>query len=186
MVDPSASGKLERLCNNYPIKVERIAARRREDAKSSSTEPVLLERSITGEIILRDQVPELDGLRTAILLWEWLEESSQTLSAVFEKLYQQTGKFHISMKEPHWSSEKIRKIADFCRKQGFEKIADVPVSQTRELSGFKFSLENGDSVFIYINESQNELKIFAESERPDLADDLIIRIMEELFLIPAH
>ncbi len=186
LTDPSATSRLETLCRNFSLPLERNGFRNRDDIGTGEKESVLLERYNTGELIIRDQVPELDAFRTAITLWQWLEESSISLSTIMDEIQTNYGSFHVSLKDPHWNPEKIRKIADHCRKQGFTGIGEKKVIRIEELDGFKFFLENQESVYLFINESQTQLKIFAESANQDCADELIIRIMEDLFAIPVH
>lgn len=186
LVDPSATIRIEGLCRQFSLQVERTGFRTRDESGTAGKESILLERYHTGELIIRDQVPGLDALRTAVTLWQWMEETSSSLSSIMGEIIENYGSFHVSVKDPHWNPDKIRKIADHCRKQGFVSIGEKTVIRTEELDGFKFFLENQESVYLCINESQTQLKIYAESVNSGLADDLIIRIMEDLFAIQVH
>lgn len=133
----------------------------------------LLGGESSGGLTIRGHILGKDGILAAALMVEMIAKTGKKLSAYLEEIYAITGRLYsIEENAPATSEMKII-IPKRLQENSIEKIGSYPVLQTSHFDGTKFLLENDNWLLLRFSGTEPLLRIFAEADTPEKAQELI-------------
>ncbi len=171
---------LDRLASHYkersietPVGFKHIiAAMQEQDA--------LLGGESSGGLTIRGHILGKDGILAAALMVEMLALTRRGIHELIDEIYQITGRLYsIEMNTPATSEMKVI-IPKRLRKNPLKKIGAYPVIRTSHLDGIKFLLENDNWLLLRFSGTEPLLRIFAEADSPEKAQELIEWGLEQI------
>jgi phosphomannomutase len=145
-----------------PIGYKYIADRMRETQ-------VLIGGEESGGIGYGHHIPERDALLSALYVLEAVLQSDQDLSAVYERLQDQTG-FHSKYDRidlPLANMEVRSQLIQQLQEHPLEEIAGKTVVDCLTIDGYKFRLEDGSWLLVRFSGTEPVLRLYCEASTLD-------------------
>jgi phosphomannomutase/CTP:molybdopterin cytidylyltransferase MocA len=142
-----------------------IAAMQKHDA--------LLGGESSGGLTIRGHILGKDGILAAALMVEMLALTGRRIHELLDQIYTITGQLYSLEKNSTATSEMKVVIPKRLRETQFDKIGPYPVLKTSHLDGTKFLLENDNWLLLRFSGTEPLLRIFAEADSLEKADQLI-------------
>ncbi|MBC8446738.1 MAG: NTP transferase domain-containing protein [Chloroflexi bacterium] len=153
-------------CCEVPVGFKHIAAAmKRHDA--------LLGGESSGGLTIRGHILGKDGIFAAALVVEMLARTGQRICELLEAIYGITGRLYVVEDNVPATSEMKVIIPRQLRESKIEQIGPYPVLSVSYLDGTKFLLENDNWVLVRFSGTEPVLRLFAEADTPQKAQELI-------------
>jgi len=153
-------------CYEVPVGFKHVsAAMKQHDA--------LLGGESSGGLTIRGHILGKDGIFAAALVVEMLAHTSKRISELLEEIYSITGRLYIVEDNIPATSDMKVIIPRQLRESRIEQIGPYSVLNVSHLDGTKFLLENDNWVLVRFSGTEPVLRLFAEADTPQKAQELI-------------
>jgi phosphomannomutase len=142
----------------------------------------LLGGESSGGLTIRGHILGKDGIFASALVVEMIARTDQKISQLREQIYAITGRLYALEENLPATSEMKIAIPRRLRENPVEKIGAYPVENTSTADGTKFLLNNDNWLLLRFSGTEPVLRIFAEADTPEKAEELIDLIRNHLLL----
>ena len=149
-----------------------IAAMQEHDA--------LLGGESSGGLTIRGHILGKDGILAAALMVEMLALTGRRIHELLDQVHAITGQLYSIEKNTPATSEMKVLIPKRLRETQIEKIAGYPILKTSHQDGTKFLLENDNWLLLRFSGTEPVLRIFAEGDSLEKAQQLVEWGMEQI------
>lgn len=175
----SVSDKIKKLCAAYGLEVMVTKIGFKYICEIMTQDDVLVGGEESGGIAVKGHIPERDGLWNGLLLVEQLVASGQSLEELIEEVYAIVGKFSYDRDDLHLTEEQKQRALRRCE-QGIENIGHLKVSRTENIDGWKFHLEEEETVMVRASGTEPVLRIYGEAGTPERVREIIDQMKQTL------
>jgi phosphomannomutase len=133
----------------------------------------LLGGESSGGLTIRGHILGKDGILASALMVEMLARSGRKISSYLEDIYTITGRLYTVEENLPATSEMKIIIPQRLRETPVKKIGSYPVLNVSHLDGTKFLLENDNWLLLRFSGTEPLLRIFAEADTLEKADELV-------------
>ncbi len=133
----------------------------------------LLGGESSGGLTISGHILGKDGILAAALMVEMIAKTGKKLSAYLEEIYAITGRLYTIEESAPATSEMKIIIPKRLREKPIKKIGKYPILKTSHSDGTKFLLENDNWLLLRFSGTEPVLRIFAEADTPEKAQELI-------------
>lgn len=130
-------------------------------------------------LVLKDHLPEKDGIIAGLLLVEMLAAAGKTLSELIEDLYSQYGRKVDRQVSLPLTSENERKLKNLI-KEPPEKLGDREVINVEAIDGIKLDFSDDDWILLRMSGTEPLVRCYAEAGTIKELDRLIKLGLEKL------
>ena len=159
----SVSDKVKKLCEIYGLPVEVTKIGFKYICEIMQNENVLVGGEESGGIAVAGHIPERDGIWDGLVIIEHLIAQEQTLQELIEEVYELVGKFFYDRDDLHLKEEQKLRIIENCRNGMYKQFDGIPVAKVDDLDGFKFYLQDEETVLVRASGTEPVLRIYAEA-----------------------
>jgi len=160
------AARLGETCYEVPVGFKHIAAAMKQHN-------ALLGGESSGGLTIRGHILGKDGIFAAALVVEMLARTGKRIAELLEDIYALTGRLYVVEENVPATSEMKVIIPRRLREERIERIGPYPVLSVSHLDGTKFLLENDNWVLVRFSGTEPVLRIFAEADTPQKAQELI-------------
>jgi len=158
--------RLGETCVEVPVGFKHIAAAmKRTDA--------LLGGESSGGLTIRGHIMGKDGILAAVLVVEMLARTGKSISQLLQEVHALTGRLYTVEENLPATSEMKVIIPQRLRQMSIAALGPYRVVEVSHLDGTKFLLENDNWVILRFSGTEPLLRIFAESDTPEKARELV-------------
>ncbi len=161
----SGSDLIPRLAHLYNLPIHETPIGYKYIAERMLTEKVLMGGEESGGIGYGTNIPERDGLLSALYLLEAIVESGKDLSTLYQNLQQQTGftsaydRIDLPLKDMTVRQKLVDKLAS----ESLSEIAGKQVIDCLSIDGYKFRLEDSSWLLIRFSGTEPVLRLYCEA-----------------------
>ena len=153
-------------CYETPVGFKHIGAVMKEHN-------ALLGGESSGGLTIRGHILGKDGIFAAALVVEMLARTGKKISELREEIYAITGRLY-SVEESAPATPEMKVIIPRqLRETAIERAGPYPILDASHLDGSKFRLENDNWLLLRFSGTEPVLRIFAEADSPEKAQELI-------------
>jgi len=160
------AARLGEKCYEVPVGFKHIAAAMKQHN-------ALLGGESSGGLTIRGHILGKDGIFAAALVVEMLARTGKRISTLLEEIYALIGRLYVVEENVPATSEMKVIIPRLLRETAIERIGPYPVLSVSHLDGTKFLLENDNWALVRFSGTEPVLRIFAEADTPQKAQELI-------------
>jgi phosphomannomutase len=162
----SVSEKVKKLCEIYglPLQVTKIGFK--YICEVMQQEDVLLGGEESGGIAVKGHIPERDGIWDGLLIAQQLITNEQTLPELIAEVYELVGKFSYQRDDLHLKEEQKQQIVENCSKGVYKDFGGIKINKVEDLDGYKYHLEDEETVMIRASGTEPVLRIYVEASTP--------------------
>ncbi|MBY5958712.1 phosphoglucomutase/phosphomannomutase family protein [Membranicola marinus] len=179
----SVTNKVKQLAEMYGLDVETTKVGFKYIAQRMQETDILVAGEESGGIAVTGYIPERDGIWIALVIFEYMAKSGQSLTQLIQNIYDKVGPFTFDRDDLHISSEKKEMILEHLRSHPVNQFGDRKIAQSEDLDGFKYTLDNGDWVMIRPSGTEPVLRVYAQSESRESVKDLLNTVHDTLHAI---
>ncbi len=171
----SVSDKVKKLCAHYnlPIQVTKIGFK--YICEIMQQEDVLVGGEESGGIAVKGHIPERDGIWDGLVLMEHIAKTGTSLEELISEVYEIVGKFSYNRLDLHLQESKKQEIVDNCKAGKYNAFGDVQVSSVEDIDGWKYHLENEETLMIRASGTEPVLRVYAEAATAERVEELLIK-----------
>lgn len=173
VVSFSVTSRVEKLCEYYGIKTERVKIGFREITRIMIAEDVLLGGEESGGIAFGTHIPERDGIWAGLMILQWLIESGKSFRQLFDEVYSITGSFACERQDIQLNKNIRNKILDKCSDGSFSSFGNFVVQKVENLDGYKFYFSDSQWLLIRSSGTEPLLRLYAEAENIENAKKIL-------------
>ena len=161
----SCTSKIQKLCDAYGLKtiVTKIGFKYICDLIVNSGNPFLVGGEESGGIAVAGHIPERDGIWIGLIVWEFIAKSGRSLSELVQEIYDVVGKFAVERYDLRVTEELKQQIISNSKNGKYTSFADLKVSRTEDMDGYKFFFEDESWVMIRPSGTEPVLRVYAEA-----------------------
>ncbi len=176
----SVSNKVKKLCEHYnlPVQVTKIGFK--YICEIMQEEDVLVGGEESGGIAVKGHIPERDGIWDGLVLIEHLAKTNTSLEALIEEVYEIVGKFAYNRLDLHLEESKKQEIIARCKAGDFKKFGDIPVTKVEDIDGWKYYLQDEETLMIRASGTEPLLRVYAEAISHERVEEILIKAKQEL------
>ncbi|MBN2350471.1 MAG: hypothetical protein JXJ22_16665 [Bacteroidales bacterium] len=169
----SSTSKIEKLCLQYGIKVERVKLGFKDITKIMISEDVLVGGEESGGITVGSHIPERDGIWMGLMIWQWIVETGKSVRELLEEVYQITGKFAFERSFIDVNKQTKNKIMEKCKSKDLTAFGNYRVNRIEDLDGYKFFFNETAWFMIRPSGSEPIIRTYAEAETIEEAKEIL-------------
>ncbi len=170
--------KIEKLCHAYNLEVIRTKVGFADASRIMNEKPVLIAGEESGGIAIGNHIPGCDALWTGLLIWQWLSEYEKPLHELCNEVINMTGPFAFERANLEMNRNSRNKIIDKCTSSTFNNFGRFAVSDFEIYDGFKFFFNDHSSLLIRASTTEPLLRLYAEAENQEIAQEIIYSAMK--------
>lgn len=136
----------------------------------------------SGGFGFREHIPERDGILSGLFLLDMMVKTGKTLSQLLGWLYQIVGPHEYVRADIPFSGSRKQEVQKRLETVSPSQLAGFKIEGRDATDGLRFSLAGGSWVVIRFSGTEPLLRIYAESENQEYADQLIkaVRVLAEV------
>lgn len=186
---------LDRLAAHFGERAYETPVGFKHIVEAMQTHQALLGGESSGGLTIRGHILGKDGIFAAALIVEMLAVTGRKISELRRQVYDITGRLYtVEVNRPATSEMKVvipRRLQAETSTDGtsgglLSNIGPYPVSRVSHLDGAKFLLENDNWLLLRFSGTEPLLRIFAEADSPEKAQELVAWVVQELELEPGE
>lgn len=164
---------LDRLAAHYNEKAIETPVGFKHIIAAMQEHDALMGGESSGGLTIRGHILGKDGILAAALMVEMLALTGRRIHELLDQIYSITGRLYsIEQNTPATSEMKVV-IPVRLRETKIDKIGPYPVLKTSHQDGTKFLLENENWLLLRFSGTEPLLRIFAEADSPEKAQQLV-------------
>ncbi len=176
----SVSDKIKKLCEIYGLPVEVTKIGFKYICEIIEKGGVLVGGEESGGIAVTGHIPERDGIWDGLVIIEHLIKNEQTLQELIDEVYELVGKFFYNRNDLHLKEEQKLKIIENCKNGVYKEFGGIPVAKVDDLDGYKFYLEDEETVLVRASGTEPVLRIYAEASSEERVEIILDRVKKTL------
>jgi phosphomannomutase len=169
----SSTVKVEKLCANYGLDVERVKIGFKEICRIMLKEKVLLGGEESGGISVISHIPERDGIWMGLLIWQFMCETGKTIGELIDEIYAITGRFAFERSDLLIDKSRKSLVLEKCRNGELTRVGNRNIERVEDLDGFKYFFNDNEWLMIRASGTEPLLRTYAESHTPEMASDIL-------------
>ena len=143
-------------------------------------ENVLVGGEESGGIAVTGHIPERDGIWDGLVIIEHLIKNEQTLQELIEEVYELVGKFFYDRNDLHLKEEQKLQIIANCKSGMYKEFGGIPVAKVDDLDGYKFYLQDEETVLVRASGTEPVLRIYAEGSSEERVQIILEKVKKTL------
>lgn len=163
----STSTRIGKLCAHYglenivtPVGFKHIAGYMVED-------DVLVGGEESGGIAIKGFIPERDGIWMGLTILEFMAKTGKSLDELLAEVYSIVGEFAYDRNDLRLTNEKKIEIMEKCKNNEFSSFEDLAIQKIETTDGFKFYLDDYNTILIRPSGTEPLLRVYSEAESMD-------------------
>ena len=173
---------LDRLAAHFGERAYETPVGFKHIVQAMQQQEALLGGESSGGLTIRGHILGKDGIFAAALIVEMLAVTGLTISELRRRVYDITGRLYtVEVNRPATSEMKVV-IPRRLQAETITHVGPYPVARVSHLDGAKFFLENDNWLLLRFSGTEPLLRIFAEADTPDKAQELVAWAEQELEL----
>lgn len=176
----SVSNKVKKLCETYGIPVEVTKIGFKYICEIMQNEDVLVGGEESGGIAVKGHIPERDGIWDGLVIVEHLVKQGQTLQELIDEVYAVVGKFSYNRNDLHLKEEQKVQIMENCKNGVYTSFGDIPVTKVEDTDGYKFYLQDEETLMIRASGTEPVLRVYAEAGNEDRVEEILRKVQAVL------
>ncbi|OJV28367.1 MAG: phosphoglucosamine mutase [Bacteroidetes bacterium 37-13] len=176
----SVSNKVKTLCQHYGLPFEVTKIGFKHICEIMQNEDVLVGGEESGGIAVKGHIPERDGIWDGLVLVEHLAKNNISLETLIEEVYEIVGKFAYNRLDLHLEESKKQEIIARCKADGFKSFSGIPVTKVEDIDGWKYYLEDEETLMIRASGTEPLLRVYAEAISAERVEEILIKAKQEL------
>ncbi len=172
----SVSNKVRKLCEQYGIPLEITKIGFKYICEIMQSDDVLVGGEESGGIAVKGHIPERDGIWDGLVIVEHLIQNGQTLQELIEEVYEVVGIFSYDRLDLHLTEEKKLAIMENCKSGVYKDFGGIPVSKVEDIDGYKFYLEDEETLLIRASGTEPLLRVYAEAATEERVKIILERV----------
>ena len=176
----SVSDKVKKLCDIYKLPLEVTKIGFKHICEIIQNENVLVGGEESGGIAVAGHIPERDGIWDGLVIIEHLIKHEQTLQELIEEVYELVGKFSYNRDDLHLKEEQKLRIIENCKNGLYKNFDGIPVAKVDDLDGYKFYLEDEETVLVRASGTEPVLRIYAEASSEERVQIILDKVKSTL------
>lgn len=176
----SVSNKVKKLCEAYGIPVEVTKIGFKYICEIMQNEDVLVGGEESGGIAVKGHIPERDGIWDGLVIVEHLVKQGQTLQELIDEVYAVVGKFSYNRNDLHLKEEQKVQIMENCKNGVYTSFGDIPVTKVEDTDGYKFYLQDEETLMIRASGTEPVLRVYAEAGNEDRVEEILRKVQAVL------
>lgn len=176
----SVSDKVKKLCDIYglPYQVTKIGFK--YICEIMQHEEVLVGGEESGGIAVMGHIPERDGIWDGLVIIEQLIANGQTLDELIAEVYELVGKFSYNRDDLHLEEHKKQQIIENCKNGVYKNFGDLTVTSVEDIDGYKFHLQDEESVMIRASGTEPVLRVYVEASTDERVQIILKKVKDAL------
>lgn len=180
VVSFSTTGKIEKICKAYNLEVIRVKAGFTDASRIMTEQPVLIAGEESGGIAIGNHLPECDAIWAGLQIWQWITECGKPLHELFNEVIDITGQFAFERANLEMNRNNRNKIVEKCTNGAFSNFGRFTVGNIEIFDGFKFFFGNHEWLLIRSSTTKPLLRLYAEAETEEIAQEIIFSAMKKI------
>ncbi len=176
----SVSDKVKKLCEQYGIPVEVTKIGFKYICEIMQNEDVLVGGEESGGIAVKGHIPERDGIWDGLVIVEHLVKNEQKLQDLIDEVYEVVGRFSYNRDDLHLKEEQKLQIVENCKNGKYKDFDGLVVSRVEDIDGFKFHLQDEESVMIRASGTEPVLRVYVEASDADRVQAILEKVRKTL------
>lgn len=176
----SVSNKVKKLCAIYGLDVEVTKIGFKYICEIMQHEDVLVGGEESGGIAVKGHIPERDGIWDGLVIIDHLVQHNSTLPELIKEVYELVGTFSYNRNDLHLDDAKKNQIMENCKNGVYKQFGDIPVSHVEDLDGYKFYLQDEETLMIRASGTEPVLRVYAEAATADRVEEILRKVKETL------
>ncbi len=176
----SVSNKVKKLCEAYGIPVEVTKIGFKYICEIMQNEDVLVGGEESGGIAVKGHIPERDGIWDGLVIVEHLVKQGQTLQELIDEVYAVVGKFSYNRNDLHLKEEQKVQIMENCKNGVYTSFGDIPVTKVEDTDGYKFYLQDEETLMIRASGTEPVLRVYAEAGNEERVEEILRKVQAVL------
>ncbi|MES2620371.1 MAG: phosphoglucomutase/phosphomannomutase family protein [Bacteroidota bacterium] len=176
----SVSNKVKKLCEQYGIPLEVTKIGFKYICEIMQNDDVLVGGEESGGIAVKGHIPERDGIWDGLIIVEHLIKNEQTLQELIDEVYEVVGSFSYNRDDLHLKEEQKLQIIENCKNGVYKSFGEIPVSHVEDLDGYKFYLEDEETLMIRASGTEPLLRVYAEASSEERVNIILDRVRKTL------
>jgi phosphomannomutase len=176
----SVSDKVKKLCEIYKLPVEVTKIGFKYICEIMQNENVLVGGEESGGIAVTGHIPERDGIWDGLIIIEHLIMHDQTLQELIDEVYELVGKFFYDRIDLYLKEEQKLQIIANCKSGMYKEFGGIPVTSIGDLDGFKFYLQDEETVLVRASGTEPVLRIYGEASSEERLKIVLDKVKDAL------
>jgi phosphomannomutase len=176
----SVSNKVKKLCQLYGLEVEVTKIGFKYICEIMQHEDVLVGGEESGGIAVKGHIPERDGIWDGLVIVDHLVQHNSTLPELIKEVYELVGTFAYNRNDLHLEEAKKNQIMENCKNGVYKQFGDIPVNHVEDLDGYKFYLQDEETLMIRASGTEPVLRVYAEAATADRVEEILRKVKETL------
>ena len=176
----SSSSTIDTLCKKLGLELERTRSGFRHITRKMVDEKILVAGEQSGGYAFSDHIPERDGIWTALMIWQILDQQGASLSDLTGELDELTGSTCYRQLSIPVGRDRIVTIASSLTKKQYDRFGRFEVKRIEEMDGYKYFISNRDWVLVRMSGTEPLIRIYAETGSVEKTGELLDAVRHTL------
>ncbi len=159
----SVSNKIKKMCEAYGLDYEVTKIGFKYICEIMINEDVLVGGEESGGIALKGNIPERDGVWDGLVILEYMAKTGKTMTELVQEIYDVVGPFSYDRYDLHITEELKQQTIAKCKSGGFAELAGTAITNLETIDGFKYYLNEDETVMIRPSGTEPVLRVYAEA-----------------------
>jgi len=159
----SSSLTIDTLCKKLGLELERTRSGFRYITRIMVNERVLVAGEQSGGIAFSNHIPERDGIWTALMIWQLLNERGGKVSELIREIEEIAGSTCYRQLSISLGRDRLTSIISKLTKNQYERFGRFEVKKVEDLDGYKYFLSSKDWVLIRVSGTEPLIRVYAET-----------------------
>lgn len=176
----SVSNKVKKMCEQYGLPIEVTKIGFKYICEIMQNEDVLVGGEESGGIAVKGHIPERDGIWDGLVIVQHLIQNGQKLQELIDEVYAVVGAFSYNRLDLHLKEEQKLAIIENCKNGSYKDFGGVAISKVEDLDGYKFYLEEEETVMIRASGTEPLLRVYVEASSEGRVNVLMEKVRTTL------
>ena len=176
----SVSARVKKLCEAYGLECQVTKIGFKYICEIMVNEDVLVGGEESGGIAVKGHIPERDGIWDGLVILEHMAKAGKTIEELIQEVYEVTGAFAYNRNDLHITEELKQSIMENCANGKYERFDDIPVSNIETIDGYKYYLNDGETLMIRPSGTEPVLRVYAEAESDERVEEILAKARKTL------
>lgn len=170
----STTSMLEKLGERYGVDVHEVGVGFKYVAPKMMETGAMVGGEESGGYAFGNHLPERDGILAGLYLLDFMVRTGKKPTELVEMLFEEVGnRYYYKRVDTRFQSEKRPQAKALLDASDPASIAGLKVVHFSGMDGYKFSMEDGGFLLIRFSGTEPIIRVYTETTRPDLIDDIL-------------